>query len=289
MMIYLGIYEKALPKNKSIFEHLKIAKELGFNFYEISIDETDERLSRLDWSTEKRRHVIECMFENNIKIQSMCLSGHRRFPFGSSDIIKRKNAEEIMYKAIDLASDLGIRVIQLAGYDVYYEDKSNETDKLFIEGIKKATNYAAKKQVTLAIEIMDDTYINSITKFLKIKSQIDSPFLQVYPDIGNLSAWPENDVNKELKSGIQNIVSVHLKDTLKVTESFPGKFKEVAFGDGCVDFQNCFKVLEKLGYQGSFLIEMWSENSEKPIDQISQAKTFILNELKESGAYSDEY
>ncbi len=28
-----------------------------------------------------------------------------------------------MEKAIDLASDLGIRCIQLAGYDVYYEEK----------------------------------------------------------------------------------------------------------------------------------------------------------------------
>ena len=34
---------------------------------------------------------------------------------------------EIMEKAIQLAEDLGIRIIQLAGYDVYYEESSFET------------------------------------------------------------------------------------------------------------------------------------------------------------------
>ena len=34
----------------------------------------------------------------------------------------RSKPYEIMEKAILLADDLGIRVIQLAGYDVYYEE-----------------------------------------------------------------------------------------------------------------------------------------------------------------------
>ncbi|MEE6030509.1 xylulose 5-phosphate 3-epimerase, partial [Avibacterium paragallinarum] len=44
----LGIYEKALPKNLSWQDRLSIAKACGFDFVEMSIDETDERLSRLD-------------------------------------------------------------------------------------------------------------------------------------------------------------------------------------------------------------------------------------------------
>ena len=50
----LGIYEKALPKNISWQDRLSIAKACGFDFVEISIDETDERLARLDWSEKER-------------------------------------------------------------------------------------------------------------------------------------------------------------------------------------------------------------------------------------------
>ena len=52
----------------------------------------------------------------------MCLSGHRKYPLGSHDKEIQKKSLEIMKKAIDFAADLGIRIIQLAGYDVYYED-----------------------------------------------------------------------------------------------------------------------------------------------------------------------
>lgn len=45
----LGIYEKALAKDLSWPERLVLAKSCGFDFVEMSVDETDERLSRLDW------------------------------------------------------------------------------------------------------------------------------------------------------------------------------------------------------------------------------------------------
>jgi L-ribulose-5-phosphate 3-epimerase UlaE len=50
----LGIYEKALPKDLSWPERLVLAKSCGFDFVEMSVDETDERLSRLEWSTTQR-------------------------------------------------------------------------------------------------------------------------------------------------------------------------------------------------------------------------------------------
>src|SRR5699024_12378378 len=46
----------------------------------------------------------------------------------SSDLPEiQRRSMEIMEKAICLADDLGIRVIQLAGYDVYYEKESPQT------------------------------------------------------------------------------------------------------------------------------------------------------------------
>jgi hexulose-6-phosphate isomerase len=286
-MATLGIYEKALPKNISWYERLTMAKRLGFDFVEMSIDETDERLSRLEWTKEERKQVIDAIHETGIKILSICLSGHRRFPFGSKDEATREQALLIMQQAIDLASDLGVRTIQLAGYDVYYEEKTIASRNYFIENLKKAVGMAAAKEVVLSIEIMDDAFINSISKFLKIKEQIPSPYLQVYPDLGNLSAWPENDIGYELEKGISQISAIHLKDTLAVTDEFGGKFKEVPFGDGCVDFSGCLKTLKRLDYNGPFLIEMWSETSQKPEQEIERAKAFLFPYLKEAGYFED--
>lgn len=107
----LGIYEKALSKDLSWPERLVLAKSCGFDFVEMSVDETDERLSRLEWSTTQRASLVEAMLETGVAIPSMCLSAHRRFPFGSRDETVRQRAREIMTKAIRLARDLGIRTI----------------------------------------------------------------------------------------------------------------------------------------------------------------------------------
>lgn len=39
--IPLGIYEKALPAGECWLERLRLAKTLGFDFVEMSVDETD--------------------------------------------------------------------------------------------------------------------------------------------------------------------------------------------------------------------------------------------------------
>lgn len=264
-------------------KRLELAKELGFDFVEMSIDETDERLERLNWSDNKIVEVYQATLKTEIGIYSICLSGHRRFPFGSADPSKREKALGIMQKAVDLASKLGVRNIQLAGYDVYYEEKTDLSREYFIENLKKAVDMAAEKQIMLSIEIMDDPFINSLKKFKQIKKQINSPWLQVYPDIGNLSAWPENDSGHELELGIENIVAIHLKDTVNVTKDFPGKFKEVPWGEGDVDFLGNLKTLKRLGYEGTFLMEMWSETEEKPEKAIRKAQEFLYPIMEEAG------
>ena len=98
----LGIYEKALAKDLSWPERLVLAKSCGFDFVEMSVDETDERLSRLDWSTAQRTsldgayaeiacqtnrfaHDLPCSLAYRVvtatkRKATMCGQAHRRDP-----------------------------------------------------------------------------------------------------------------------------------------------------------------------------------------------------------------
>jgi L-ribulose-5-phosphate 3-epimerase len=75
-------------------------KTLGFDFVEMSVDETDARLARLDWSREQRLALVSAIAETGVRVPSMCLSAHRRFPLGSEDDAVRAQGLEIMRKAI---------------------------------------------------------------------------------------------------------------------------------------------------------------------------------------------
>ena len=70
--IPLGIYEKALPAGECWLERLQLAKTLGFDFVEMSVDETDDRLSRLDWSREQRLALVNAIVETGVRVPSMC-------------------------------------------------------------------------------------------------------------------------------------------------------------------------------------------------------------------------
>lgn len=144
--IPLGIYEKALPAGECWLERLQLAKALGFDFVEMSLDETDVRLARLDWRPEQRLALVKAVADTGVRVPSMCLSAHRRFPLGSEDDAVRHQGLEIMRKAIQLAQDVGIRVIQLAGYDVYYQQANDETRRRFRDGLKQSVEMASRAQ-----------------------------------------------------------------------------------------------------------------------------------------------
>lgn len=100
--------------------------------------------------------------------------------------------------------------------------------------------------------------------------------------MGNLSAWG-NDVSAELELGIDSIAAIHLKDTYPVTATSQGQFRDVPFGDGCVDFVGVFQTLKRLNYRGSFLIEMWTEKSAEPVLEIIKARQWIEAKMLEGG------
>lgn len=142
----LGQYEKSMPDNLEWCDKLKLSKEFVFDYLEISVDETDEKFKRLDWDLERKIKLIKAMFKNDQFIRTMCLSGHRMFPLGHYDEIVQNKSLEIMVKAISLASDFGIRIIQLAGYDIYYEKGNEITRKIFQKNLEKCVDMASKKE-----------------------------------------------------------------------------------------------------------------------------------------------
>ncbi len=277
----IGIYEKALPKNMTWAERLAAAKGAGFAFVEMSVDESDERLARLDMPRGERLELVRTIMDSGLRIPSMCLSGHRRFPFGSHDPAICEKAREVMRKAIDLSLDLGIRNIQLAGYDVYYEERDAGTEARFLEGMDWAATLAARSQVMLSTEIMDTDFMNSISKWKWWDMRIRSPWFTVYPDVGNLTAW-NNDVPKELEIGLDRIAALHLKETRKVRGDFPGQFRGMMFGEGEVAFVEIFRALSALRYRGAFVLEMWTEKSENPVEEVKKALGWIRERMAEA-------
>ena len=253
----LGLYEKSMPNSLSLGEKLTAAKESGFDYLELSIDETEEKLSRLDWSLSQRAELVMDAMETGIPVGSICLSGHRKYPLGHPDEEVRRRSMEVMEKAIRLACDLSARVIQLAGYDVYYLPGTDETRALFEENLRKSVQLAARYGVILAFETMETDFMNTVQKAMDYVRKVDSPYLQVYPDLGNLTnaaCTMGHQVTDDIRTGKGHLAAMHLKETV------PGKFREIPYGAGHVNFEQGAAEAWKQGVR-LFVGEFWYTGS----------------------------
>ena len=81
----VGRYEKSLPPDMSWSEHLATAGQAGYDFVEISIDESNECLSCLDWTASEKTETVlrQSIANTGLKIMTTCLSGHRKYLLGS--------------------------------------------------------------------------------------------------------------------------------------------------------------------------------------------------------------
>lgn len=264
---HLGLYEKAMPQDLSWMEKLQAARDGGFDFVEMSIDETDEKLARLDMTKKECLDMIRLMAKTGMPVRSMCLSGHRRFPMGSHDRAIRDQSMVIMEKALRLADRLGIRMIQLAGYDVYYEEGDEETRKYFLENLSKAAGMAAKYGVIMGFETMETEFMNTVEKAMDYVHKIRSPYLNIYPDVGNLTNAAKmygRDEKEDLMSGGSHLIAVHLKETR------PGVFRDMHFGEGHVNFEKVIKTSWDLGVR-RYVTEFWYKGESKWMDELALA------------------
>lgn len=274
--IRLGLYEKAMPSELSWVEKLTMTKEAGFDFLEISIDETDEKLARLQYTKEQVQEIIDAMYKTQCTIRTMCLSGHRKYPLGANDLQVRHRSLRIMEQAVDLADALGIRLIQLAGYDVYYEESSKQTRAWFLENLQLCVAMAAKKGVMLGFETMETAFMDTVVKAMVYVDQIQSPYLGIYPDIGNLTNAAllyQTNVLQDIALGRGHIMAAHLKETT------PGVYREVPFGTGHTNFQDCIRQLYKQGVC-LFTGEFWYTGSSVWQQDLKDANIFLRKQIE---------
>ena len=274
----LVMYEKSMPAYLSWQEKLYACKQAGFDWIEISIDETDEKINRLYWTKEKKDELVQLMKKTEVPIYTMCFSAQRKYSLGSLGKEKHDKAMEIMEKAIDFASELGIRIIQLAGYDCYYEQADEKTREEFIKNLKIASEMAARKGVFMGFEtMMDRTFIDTVEKGMEFVKIVNSPYLGMYPDIGNLKAskiehgYPKS-VIEDIETGRGHIFAAHLKETAHQ------KDRSVPWGSGLTDYTSSIRKLKELGVR-MFNGEFWCDHPDDWQNWLKESNDFLREKL----------
>lgn len=249
----IGLYEKAMRNTLTWKEKLQCAKECGYDYLEISIDVTEEKINRIYMDTEEKREIMEAIFDTGIPIGSMSVSALTKYALGDPDQAVRDRGMEIAEKSIQLSSALGVRTVMIPGYDIYYGESTIETKRYFLENIRKIAEIAEREGILVGFETMENNFMNTTGKAVQYVNMVDSAYLKIYPDAGNITnaaVANRHDVCEDLSLGKGKLIALHLKETK------PDVYREVPFLTGHVEFERIINTAWKLGVR-RYVTELW--------------------------------
>ena len=249
----IGLYEKAIRNTFTWKEKLQCAKECGYDYLEISIDATEEKINRIYMDTEEKKEIMEAIFDTGIPIGSMSVSALTKYALGDPDQAVRSRGMEIAEKSIQLASALGVRTVMIPGYDIYYGESTIETKRYFLENIRKIAEIAEREGILVGFETMENNFMNTTGKAVQYVNMVDSAYLKIYPDAGNITnaaVANRHDVCEDLSLGKGKLIALHLKETK------PDVYREVPFLTGHVEFERIINTAWELGVR-RYVTELW--------------------------------
>lgn len=256
----LGLYEKAMPE-LSWREKLLMARDAGYDFVELSIDAGEERIARVYASASERRELLALCGDCGIPFGTLNASALTKYSLGNEDPVLRERGLDIALRSIELAADLAIRVVMIPGYDVYFGTSTPKSRELFLRSVRRLSEAAAAAGVQLGFETMENEFMNTVEKAMRVVDAVGSSYLQIYPDIGNMTnaaVLYGTDPVEDLRLGRGHLTGLHLKETK------PGVFREIPYGQGHVDFPAAVQAAWELGVR-RYVTEFWyREGGETP-------------------------
>ena len=204
----------------------------------------------------------------------MGLSAIGTYTLGNPDPATAERGMDIFRHAVDLAVEAGIRLIQIPACDMpKFDPRDEETDARFLRNLKEAVEYAASRAVVLGLENMENDYMDSIGKCMRAVRTVSSPYLQLYPDAGNLTnAWKNDlsDMLRDMDAGEGHYLAFHEKEVQ------PDRYGGLFYGDGHVDFGTLTRKAYALGVR-RFVMEYWYTGNDAWVNDLKTAQSLCAN------------
>lgn len=194
--------------------------------------------------------------DTGVSVNYICADYFMEMPFVRVSEDVRKKNKEILTHLIKQCKKIGVRGIEIPFVDNSRIENKEEME-IVADCLKECLRIAEECNVKIGLE----TSLNP-DDFLKLVEIINHPFIEITYDTGN-SASLGYDTEEELLKLGKYIRNIHIKDRV-----FGGG--TVPLGEGDVDFDLFFKVLRKISYSGSLILQ-----TARGGDDVATAKEYV--------------
>jgi protein FrlC len=165
---------------------------------------------------------------------------------------------------IDLAHVLGVSNISITSGTCLPGNPPKEAMRYFIESLMEVMDYAEKNEINVGIEYEPGLLVENGDELYDVIQTVGSKRLGANLDLGHAAVCGEN-IDSLLKKLGPRIWNIHLED---IHEQ---KHYHLIPGEGTMNFNHIFDVLNSIQYQGFITVELYSYAH----DDINTAKKSI--------------
>lgn len=255
-----ALIESMLPKDMSMADRFRLAKDVGFEQLECHTEEDPKRADEMKDASEK----------TGLRIHSVMNSAHWKFPLSSSDPQVVATSMKGMETSLRNAKLWGAETVLLVPAVVNPETSYAEAWKRSQAQIRKLIPLAQELKVVIAVEEVWNKFLLSPLEFARYVDDFKSPWVKAYFDVGNvvLYGYPQDWI----RTLGNRIVKLHLKDF-----RFRNRQAEfVALREGDIDWKAVHKALVDIGYKGTATVELSGGNREY-LAEVSKRVDLILS------------
>lgn len=227
----------------SIEKSFRELSGLGYDGVELMTLNPEE----LDWP-----YIKEEARKNGLMFSLICtgeIFGQLGLSYTSPAAKKRQEAIARTKEIIDFAGylDTNINIGRIRG--AFCEELSRgETIRLAVAAFQELSDYAAVKNVSIALEtvtIMQTNFINTMAEAAEMIKWVERPNFGLMMDIFHMNI-EERELSQAIRKYISYNLHVHLADN---NRRYPGHCG--------LDFEKIFMTFKECGYDGNFCTEIF--------------------------------
>ena len=137
-----------------------------------------------------------------------------------------------------------------------------------VDGCVRLADEAAAKGVRLAFEPEPGMFIDTMAKFAELHAAVNHPAFGLTLDVGHLVCMGETPIRTHVLPWKDVLWNVHIDDMKH------GVHDHLMFGEGEVDFAECFDALRQANYGGGVYVEL-SRHSYDAVNAATKSRAFL--------------
>lgn len=187
------------------------------------------------------------------------------------DLAARRRRLEMLTRCMDVARDLGAKVLSFWSGVRPPGVTPTEADQRLVEGCGKLAEHASARGLVAAFEPEPGMHAATLADWRRLRDRVRHPSLRLAMDVGHVHCNREGDPAQAVRAHAADLADVQIEDMRE------GEHLHLPFGEGTLDVPGVVAALSEIAFAGLVVVELSRDSHRAP--DVARAAVETLRRL----------